>query len=242
MTDRIWLNSYPKGVPADIDVSAYVSLVALMDESFKKNAKRVAYSFMGKDVTYAQTDSLSQAFAAYLQSLGLVKGDRVAIMMPNVPQYPVAVAGILRAGYVVVNVNPLYTPRELQHQLKDSGAKAIVIIENFATTLEKCISATPVKHIVLCSMGDQLGLLKGTLVNYVVRNVKKMVPAYSLPDAVRFNAAVAVGTKAPFKKPEIKADDVAVLQYTGGTTGVSKGAVLLHRNVVANVLQSEVPW
>ena len=240
MTDRIWLNSYPKGVPADIDVSAYVSLVALMDESFKKNAKRVAYSFMGKDVTYAQTDSLSQAFAAYLQSLGLVKGDRVAIMMPNVPQYPVAVAGILRAGYVVVNVNPLYTPRELQHQLKDSGAKAIVIIENFATTLEKCISATPVKHIVLCSMGDQLGLLKGTLVNYVVRNVKKMVPAYSLPDAVRFNAAVAAGTKAPFKKPEIKADDVAVLQYTGGTTGVSKGAVLLHRNVVANVLQSEV--
>jgi long-chain acyl-CoA synthetase len=161
-------------------------------------------------------------------------------MMPNVPQYPVVVAGILRAGYVVVNVNPLYTPRELQYQLKDSGAKAIVIIENFATTLEKCISATPVKHVVLCSMGDQLGLLKGTLVNYVVRNVKKMVPAYNLPEAVRFNAAIAKGTKAPFKKPEIKADDVAVLQYTGGTTGVSKGAVLLHRNVVANVLQSEV--
>jgi long-chain acyl-CoA synthetase len=140
MTDRIWLNSYPEGVPADIDVAAYSSLVALMEESFQKYAKRTAYHFMGKDVTYAETDSLSQAFAAYLQGLGLAKGDRVAIMMPNVPQYPVAVAGILRAGYVVVNVNPLYTPRELQHQLKDSGAKAIVIIENFATTLEKCIA------------------------------------------------------------------------------------------------------
>ncbi len=240
MTDRIWLSSYPQGVSADINVSAYTSVVALMEESFQKYANRVAYNFMGKDITYAQTDSLSQAFAAYLQGLGLVKGDRVAIMMPNVPQYPVAVAGILRAGFVVVNVNPLYTPRELQHQLKDSGAKAIVIIENFATTLEKCISATPVKHVVLCAMGDQLGLLKGALVNYVVRNVKKMVPAYSLPEAVRFNAAIAIGTKAPFKKPEIKADDVAVLQYTGGTTGVSKGAVLLQRNVIANVLQSEV--
>ena len=239
MTERSWLKSYPKGVPADIAVAQYTSLVALMEESFKKHAGKVAYSFMGKDVTYKQTDSLSQAFAAYLQGLGLVKGDRVAIMMPNVPQYPVAVAGILRAGFVVVNVNPLYTPRELEHQLKDSGAKAIVIVENFATTLEKCLAATPVKHIVLCAMGDQLGLLKGALVNYVVRNVKKMVPAYSLPEAVRFNAAVAKGTNAPFKKPEIKADDVAVLQYTGGTTGVSKGAVLLHRNVIANVLQSE---
>jgi long-chain acyl-CoA synthetase len=239
MTDRIWLQSYPKGVAADIDVAAYSSLVALMEASFQKYADRVAYSFMGKDVSYAETDKLSQAFAAYLQGLGLVKGDRVAIMMPNVPQYPVAVAGILRAGFVVVNVNPLYTPRELQHQLKDSGAKAIVIIENFATTLEKCISATPVKHVVLCAMGDQLGLLKGTMVNYVVRKVKKMVPAFSLPDAVRFNSAISIGSRANFKKPDIKADDVAVLQYTGGTTGVSKGAVLLHRNVIANVLQSE---
>ena len=239
MTDRIWLSSYPKGVPADINTAMYPSLVGLMEESFQKYASRVAYNFMGKDVTYAQTDSLSQAFAAYLQGLGLVKGDRVAIMMPNVPQYPVAVAGILRAGFVVVNVNPLYTPRELEHQLKDSGAKAIVIIENFASTLEKCIAATPVKHVVLCAMGDQLGLLKGALVNYVVRNVKKMVPAYSLIGAVRFNDAIARGTKAPFKKPETKADDVAVLQYTGGTTGVSKGAVLLHRNVIANALQAE---
>ncbi|MDE2416851.1 MAG: long-chain-fatty-acid--CoA ligase [Burkholderiales bacterium] len=239
MTERIWLKSYPPGVPSDIDTSQYTSLVDLVEESFRKNAKKVAYSFMGKDITYAQTDSLSQAFAAYLQSLGLVKGDRVAIMMLNMPQYPVAVAGILRAGMVVVNVNPLYTPRELEHQLKDSGAKAIVVIETFATTLEKCIAATPVKHVVLCAMGDQLGLLKGSLVNYVVRNVKKMVPAYNLPNAVRFNAAIAMGTKAPFKKQTTRADDVAVLQYTGGTTGVSKGAVLLHRNVIANVLQSE---
>ena len=239
MTDRIWLKSYPESVPADLDTSQYPSLVALMEESFKKYASRTAYSFMGKDVTYAQTDSLSQAFAAYLQSLGLARGDRVAIMMPNVPQYPVAVAAILRAGYVLVNVNPLYTPRELEHQLKDSGSKAIVILENFAATLEKCITATPVKHVVLCAMGDQLGLLKGALVNYVVRNVKKMVPAYTLPGAVRFNEAVAQGTRGSVRAVDTKPDDVAVLQYTGGTTGVSKGAVLLHRNVIANVLQSE---
>ncbi|TXH88768.1 MAG: long-chain-fatty-acid--CoA ligase [Rhodoferax sp.] len=239
MTDRIWLSSYPQGVPADINPGTYTSLVALMEESFKAYASRGAYSFMGKEISYAQTDALSQAFGAYLQGLGLVKGDRVAIMMPNVPQYPVAVAGILRAGFVVVNVNPLYTPRELEHQLKDSGAKAIVIIENFASTLEKCIAATPVKHVVLCAMGDQLGLLKGTLVNYVVRNVKKLVPAFHLPTAVRFNDAVAQGRKRGLQKVELGADDVAVLQYTGGTTGVSKGAVLLHRNVIANVLQSE---
>ena len=239
MTDRMWLKCYPEGVPADIDAAQYPSLVALMEDSFKRYAKRVAYSFMGKDITYAQTDSLSQAFAAYLQGLGLVKGDRVAVMMPNVPQYPVAVAAILRAGLILVNVNPLYTPRELEHQLKDAGAKAIVILENFATTLEKCMAATPVKHVVLCSLGDQLGLLKGSLVNYMVRNVKKMVPPFSLPGAVRFNEAVARGTKGTVKRADIKPDDVAVLQYTGGTTGVSKGAVLLHRNVVANVLQSE---
>ncbi|KQB58260.1 long-chain-fatty-acid--CoA ligase [Acidovorax sp. SD340] len=239
MTHRPWLTAYPQGVPADIDTTQYPSLVALMDEAFTKYAGRVAYSFMGKEVTYAQTDSLSSAFAAYLQGLGLVKGDRVAIMMPNVPQYPVTVAAILRAGFVVVNVNPLYTPRELEHQLKDSGAKAIVIIENFATTLQSCIANTPVKHVVLCAMGDQLGLLKGALVNYVVRNVKKMVPAYNLPGAVRFNDAVAQGTRGTLKKPDIKPDDIALLQYTGGTTGVSKGAVLLHRNVIANVLQSE---
>ncbi len=239
MNDRPWLSSYSPGVPADIDPSIYPSLVALMEESFAKYADRTAYSFMGKDVTFAQTDRLSQQFAAYLQGLGLARGDRVAIMMPNVPQYPIAVAAILRAGYVVVNVNPLYTPRELEHQLKDSGAKAIVIIENFARTLDQCLGATPVKHIVLCTMGDMLGAVKGTLVNYVVRKVKKLVPAFNLPGAVGFKDALAQGARSTLKKPAIKADDVAVLQYTGGTTGVSKGAVLLHRNIVANLLQSE---
>jgi long-chain acyl-CoA synthetase len=194
---------------------------------------------MGKDLSFAQTDQESLGLAAYLQSLGLSKGDRVAVMMPNVPQYPVAVAAILRAGLVVVNVNPLYTARELEHQLKDSGAKAIVIIENFAATLEKCIAQTPVQHVILAAMGDRLGLLKGGLVNYVVRNVKKMVPAFRLPQAVRFNDALSIGRQQAFRKPELTADDIAVLQYTGGTTGVSKGAVLLHSNVIANVLQSE---
>ncbi|MDI1246725.1 MAG: long-chain-fatty-acid--CoA ligase [Rhodoferax sp.] len=239
MTDRIWLKSYPPGVSSDIDVTRYASMVAMMEESFKKFADRPAYSFMGKEQSYKQVDELSQTFGVYLQSLGLAKGDRVAVMMPNVLQYPIAVAGILRAGYTLVNVNPLYTARELEHQLKDAGAKAIVILENFAATLEKCLAATPVKHIVLCAMGDQLGLLKGTVVNYVVRNVKKMVPAFNLPSAVRFNAAIAKASSGTLKKPVIKPDDVAVLQYTGGTTGVSKGAVLLQRNLVANLLQTD---
>jgi len=236
---RPWLNAYPPGVPAEIDPSQYQSLVQLMEESFRKFADRPAYSFMGKEVGYAQTDTMSKALAAYLQSLGLTKGDRVAIMMPNVPQYPVAVAAILRAGLVVVNVNPLYTPRELEHQLKDSGSKAIIIVENFARTLQQCIAATPVKHVVLATMGDMLGMVKGGLVNYVVRKVKKMVPAYELPGAVRFNDAVSRGSRATLRPVDTRPDDVAVLQYTGGTTGVSKGAVLLHRNVIANVLQSE---
>jgi long-chain acyl-CoA synthetase len=236
---RPWLKAYPPGVPSDIDAGQYTSLVQLMEESFQKFAHATAYTFMGRDVSFSETDSVSGAFAAYLQGLGLAKGDRVAIMMPNVPQYPVAVAAILRAGYVVVNVNPLYTPRELEHQLKDSGSKAIVIIENFANTLEQCIANTPVQHVVLASMGDMLGSLKGTLVNWVVRKRKKLVPAFNLPGAVRFNDAIAQGRRSAFRKPEIRSDDVAVLQYTGGTTGVSKGAVLLHRNVVANVLQSE---
>ncbi|MDD2845019.1 MAG: long-chain-fatty-acid--CoA ligase [Rhodoferax sp.] len=239
MTDRIWLKSYPPGVPSDIDVTRYGSMVDMMEESFKKFADRPAYSFMGKEQSYRQVDEMSQTFGVYLQSLGLAKGDRVAVMMPNVLQYPIAVAGILRAGYTLVNVNPLYTARELEHQLKDAGAKAIVILENFAATLEKCLAATPVKHIVLCAMGDQLGLLKGTVVNYVVRNVKKMVPVFNLPSAVRFNAAMAKASGGSLKKPVIKPDDVAVLQYTGGTTGVSKGAVLLQRNLVANLLQTD---
>jgi long-chain acyl-CoA synthetase len=237
--EKIWLKQYPAGVPAEVKTDVYPSLVALLEESFRKHAKRPAYRFMGKSFAYEQIDDLSRAFAAYLQGLGLARGDRVAVMLPNVPQYPVAVAGILRAGLVVVNVNPLYTPRELEHQLKDSGAKAIVILENFAATLQQVADAVPTKHVVLAAMGDMMGFLKGAIVNHVVRKVKKMVPAFSLPRAVRFNDAVSQGRGKAFTAPKISPDDIAVLQYTGGTTGVSKGAVLLHRNLVANVLQSE---
>ena len=237
--EKTWLKQYPAGVPANINVEQYGSLVALLDESFKKYAGRMAYKFMGKTITFAQVDEASRALAAYLQAQGLEKGDRVALMMPNVPQYPVACAAVLRAGYVVVNVNPLYTPRELEHQLKDSGAKLIIMVENFATTLQQVLAAVPTKKIVLTALGDMLGFPKSLLVNYVVRKVKKMVPAYDLPGAVKFNDALAQGRGKPFKPATIGPDDIAVLQYTGGTTGVSKGAVLLHRNLVANILQSE---
>ncbi len=237
--DKPWLSAYPPGVPEQIEPTAYRSLVGLLEDSFARYADRPAYSFLGRDFRYAVIDQQSMALAAYLQGKGLVKGDRVAVMMPNVPQYPVAVAAILRAGLVVVNVNPLYTARELEHQLRDSGAKAIVIIENFAHTLQACIANTPVKHTVLCAMGDMLGWLKGTLVNHVVRKVKKMVPPFELPGALRFNDAVRAGSRLSLAPVAIGPDDMAVLQYTGGTTGVSKGAVLLHRNVIANVLQSE---
>src|SRR5450759_4570541 len=240
VSEKIWLNSYPAGMPAEIDVNQFSSIPDLLEKSFTKFADKPAYHNLGHTITYAELERLSRDFAAFLQGQpGMDKGERVAIMSPNLLQYPVALIGILRAGMTVVNVNPLYTPRELEHQLKDSGAKAIVIIENFASTLEKCIAATSVKHVVLCAMGDQLGFLKGALVNYVVRNVKKMVPDYNLPGAVRFNVAVARGARVPVRPANINPDDVAVLQYTGGTTGVSKGAVLLHRNVIANVLQSE---
>ena len=237
--EKTWLKQYPTGVPAEIDVEQYASLVALLDESFKKYRSRVAYKFMGKAISFAQVDDASRALAAYLQTLGLDKGDRVAIMMPNVPQYPVAVAAILRAGYVVVNVNPLYTPRELEHQLKDSGAKAIIMVENFATTLQKVLAAVPTKKIIVTALGDMLGFPKAMIVNYMVRKVKKMVPAYDLPGAVQFVEALAQGRGKSFKPAQLGPDDIAVLQYTGGTTGVSKGAVLLHRNLVANILQSE---
>jgi len=213
--------------------------VALIEESFRKYRDLPALRFMGKSITFGRIDELSRALAAWLQSQGLQRGERVAIMMPNVPQYAVAVAAILRAGLVVVNVNPLYTPRELEHQLKDSGAKAIVILENFAATLQQVMSAVPTKKVVLAAMGDLLGFPKGLIVNYVVRNVRKMVPEFNLPDAVRFNAALAEGQGKPFTAPKVGPEDIAVLQYTGGTTGVSKGAVLLHRQLVANVLQSE---
>ncbi len=237
--EKTWLKQYPAGVPAEINVEQYASLVALLDESFKKFGARVAYKFMGKAITFAQVDDASRAMAAYLQTLGLDKGDRVAIMLPNVPQYPVAVAAILRAGYVVVNVNPLYTPRELEHQLKDSGAKAIIIVENFATTLQQVMANVPTKKVIVTALGDMLGFPKSMIVNYVVRKVKKMVPAFELPGAVPFNTAISQGRGKSFKPAQVGPDDIAVLQYTGGTTGVSKGAVLLHRHLVANILQSE---
>ena len=237
--EKTWLKQYPAGVPANIDVEQYPSLVALLEESLKKYASLPAYKFMGKAISFAQVDEASRALAAYLQSLGLAKGDRVAIMMPNVPQYPVAVAAILRAGYVVVNVNPLYTPRELEHQLKDSGAKAILIVENFAHVLQQVMSAVPTKKVILTALGDMLGFPKSLIVNYVVRKVKKMVPAFDLPGAVKFNDALSQGRGKTFKPAQVGPDDIAVLQYTGGTTGVSKGAVLLHRCLVANILQAE---
>ncbi|MGJ4892676.1 long-chain fatty acid--CoA ligase [Bradyrhizobium sp. HKCCYLRH3099] len=236
--ERIWLKHYPAGVPADIEPSKYQSLVELLEESFKKFADRRAFICMDKAISYRELDEMSVAMGAYLQGLGLAKGARVALMMPNVLQYPVAISAVLRAGYAVVNVNPLYTPRELEHQLKDSGAEAIIVLENFAHTVQQVVGHTQVKHIVIASMGDLLGF-KGVIVNLVVRRLKKMVPAFSLPGAVPFNDALAAGRGKRFQRPVIGPDDVAFLQYTGGTTGVSKGATLLHRNVVANVLQND---
>ena len=225
--NKPWLSQYPSGVPAEVNIDLYPSLVQLVDQALSTHADKDAYVFMGKRYRFSQIDAWSRAMAAYLQSLGLAAGDRVAVMLPNVPQYPVAVAGILRAGYVVVNVNPLYTPRELEHQLKDSGAQAIIILENFAATLQQVLERVPTRHIVLAAMGDLLGLVKGTLVNYVVRNKRKLVPAFSLPQAVGFKAALKQGQVRPVRPTAVGPDDVAVLQYTGGTTGVSKGAVLL---------------
>ncbi len=236
--ERIWLKHYPAGVPADIDNTQYPSLVALLEESFAKYRDRKAFICMDKSITYRELDELSEALGAYLQSKGLKKGARVALMMPNVMQYPVSTSAVLRAGYAVVNVNPLYTPRELEHQLKDSGAEAIIVLENFASTLEKVIAKTAVAHVIVGSMGDMLGL-KGMIVNLVVRKVKKMVPAYSLPGAVAFNDAVSAGRGMKLNRPRLGPDDVAFLQYTGGTTGVSKGATLLHRNILSNVLQND---
>jgi long-chain acyl-CoA synthetase len=236
--ERIWLTQYPPGVPADIDITQYASLVALLEESFAKFADRKAFICMDKSITYRDLDEMSLALAAYLQNKGLQKGARVALMMPNVLQYPVATAAVLRAGYAVVNVNPLYTPRELEHQLKDSGAEAVIVLENFATTVQQVMAKTAVKHVIVGSMGDMLGF-KGVIVNLVVRRVKKMVPPYDIPGAIGFNDAVAAGRGMKFTKPTITRDDVAFLQYTGGTTGVSKGATLLHRNILANVLQND---
>ena len=236
--ERIWLKHYPAGVPADIDATHYSSLVELLEESFAKFADRKAFICMDKSISYRDLDQMSLSLGAYLQGKGLTKGARVALMLPNVLQYPIATSAVLRAGYAVVNVNPLYTPRELEHQLKDSGAEAIIVLENFAHTVQQVIGRTAVKHVIVASMGDLLGL-KGVIVNLVVRRLKKMVPAYSLPDAVAFNDALAAGRGMTLNKPKLLPDDVAFLQYTGGTTGISKGATLLHRNILANVLQND---
>src|SRR6201992_2720009 len=236
--ERIWLKHYPAGVPADIDATQYSSLVELLEESFAKFADRKAFICMDKSISYRDLDTMSLALGAYLQSKGLAKGARVALMLPNVLQYPIATSAVLRAGYAVVNVNPLYTPRELEHQLKDSGAEAIIVLENFATTVQQVLARTAVKNVIIGSMGDLLGL-KGVLVNLVVGRLKKMVPAFSIPGAVSFNDAIAAGRTMTFQKPRLMPDDVAFLQYTGGTTGVSKGATRLHRNVRANVLQND---
>ncbi|MDY7231214.1 long-chain fatty acid--CoA ligase [Hyalangium rubrum] len=237
--EKVWLKHYPEGMPSEIDPREYPSLVHLLEESFQKHASRRAFVCMDKALTYGELDRLSRQLGAWLQSRGLQPKARVALMMPNVLQYPVALAAVLRAGYTVVNVNPLYTPRELEHQLKDSGAEAIILLENFAGTLQKVVDTTAVRHVVVASMGDLLGGVKGTIVNFVVRNVKKLVPAWSLTGHIRFNTALSEGQALSLQKVELKPEDVAFLQYTGGTTGVSKGATLLHRNVVANVLQSE---
>ncbi len=237
--ERPWLRNYPPGIAAEVDASRYASLVAMLEESFKAHAARAACVCMGASLSYAELDAASRALAAWLQSRGLQRGARVAIMMPNLLQYPVAIAAILRAGMTVVNVNPLYKPRELEFQLNDAGAEAILVLENFAAVLQAALPRTGVKHIVVASMGDMLGGVKGAAVNGVVRHVKKMVPAYKLPGAVTFNKALKLGRALPFTPVAVGPDDIAFLQYTGGTTGVAKGAMLLHRNLVANVLQVE---
>lgn len=237
---KIWLNSYPEGIATEIDLSGYTSIGDLLAESCSKFATRPAFTCMGKTMTYADIDHASEKMAAYLQSLGLQKGARVALMMPNILQYPVSLMAVLRAGYTVVNVNPLYTPRELEHQLNDSGAEAIIILENFASTLQAVAGKTKVKHIIVAAMGDMMGGLKGMIVNLVVRRVKKMVPDWDLPGHVTFKSALASGAQKTFNRVETTMEDIAFLQYTGGTTGVSKGATLSHGNILANVAQNDI--
>lgn len=237
--EKFWLKSYPEGVPAEIDYTRYPSLAHLLEGSFRQFADSPAFLCMDKYLSYAEVDRYSCQLGAYFQSCGLPKGARVALMMPNILQYPIALAAALRAGYIVVNVNPLYTPRELQQQLSDSGAEAIVILENFAAVLQNVLAHTRIKHIVVASMGDMLGGVKGTVVNLVVRHVKKLVPSYSLPQAMQFMDALEQGARVIFRPAAIEPEDIAFLQYTGGTTGIPKGAMLTHRNMVANILQTD---
>jgi long-chain acyl-CoA synthetase len=237
--ERIWLKSYPEGVPADVDISQYPSLVALLEEAFAKYRDLPAYVCMGASLTYGQIDELSKALAAWLQGQGLKPGDRLAIMLPNVLQFPVTMAAALRAGLIIVNVNPLYTARELSHQLEDSGAKAIVVLDNFAATVQQALAQIPIDRVVLTGIGDLMGFPKGAIVNFVARRVKKMVPPFELANATRFNAAVSAGRSMTLTPPKTGPKDIAVLQYTGGTTGVPKGAMLLHETLVANLLAGE---
>ncbi|WP_323004275.1 long-chain-fatty-acid--CoA ligase [Denitromonas sp.] len=237
--DKIWLKSYPPGIPAEIDVSEFASIGDMFLQSCRQFGERTAYVNMGKRIRFDELETLSGQFAAYLQGeLKLPKGTRIALMMPNVMQYPVAMYGALRAGYTVVNCNPLYTARELEHQLKDSGAEAIVILDNFAHTLQQVLPHTPIKHVVVTRLGDMLGGLKGGLVNFVVKHIKKMVPAWDLPGHKRFNDILAIGARHTLKPVTVGHDDIAYLQYTGGTTGVAKGAMLTHRNIIGNLQQA----
>lgn len=241
--NKVWLKRYPADVPAEISADHYTSLVGLFETAVKRYGDKPAFINMGKAMSFRQLEERSRAFAAYLQQgLALKKGDRVALMMPNLLQYPVALLGVLRAGLIVVNVNPLYTPRELEHQLNDSGACAIVIVSNFAHTLEKVVEKTQIKHVILSRLGDQLSPARATLLNFVVKYIKRMVPRYHLPNAISFRTALRLGHQMPYQRPEIINDDLAFLQYTGGTSGVAKGAMLTHRNMQANIEQARATY
>lgn len=237
--NKPWLKNYPKGVPEHIDISAYASLVTLFEDSFQRFAERKAYLYMGQALTFAQLGVQSRHFANYLQTLGLEPGARVAIMLPNVMQFPIVLIGALRAGCIVVNTNPLYTARELEHQLNDSGATVLIVLENFAHTFQSLLGKTQVKHVVVTSLGEHLGL-KGKVVDFVVRHMKKLVPKWAIPDHVSFTQALNIGSMQQPRAVALTHDSIAFLQYTGGTTGVSKGAVLLHRNILANLEQVDV--
>jgi long-chain acyl-CoA synthetase len=239
MEEYPWFKSYPKGVPQTVDITTYSSVMEIVDEALSQFADKPAFSCMDKTITYREVDKISRNFAAYLQSVGLKKGDRIALQMPNVLQYPAIMFGAIRAGLVIVNTNPLYTNREMTHQFNDAGADAVVVLANFASKIEEVLPKTKIKHVIVTEIGDLFGFFKGFITNFVVKNVKKMVPAYNLPQATTFKKALSIGASAKYTKPDITAEDIALLQYTGGTTGVSKGATLLNRNIIAHTLQVE---